>query len=55
MVAADVKESPQNSVIASNNENWLTSDFTGDILSRFAHLIRAPEHVPRTGEDRAML
>ena len=53
MVAADIEESAQNAIIGSHDENRITRQIAGDVLTRLANLIDAPHYLPGLRENRA--
>ena len=50
MMAANVEESPQNTVISAHDHDRFASDVGRDVLARLRHLIRARGELPRVGK-----
>ena len=46
MMAADIEESPQNTIVASNDENGLAGDFSRGVLTGVADLSGARHYLP---------
>jgi hypothetical protein len=52
MMAADVKESSQDAIASSHDQDRLFGHIPGDELTWFTNLIDAPYHLPRAGKNR---
>src|SRR5882672_10509598 len=51
VMTTNVEEAPQQIVVATHQNDWFAGNLAGHVLSRFAYLVEATNHLPGTRED----
>ena len=55
VMPAHIEESAQDAILASNDNNWLSRNLCRDELTGICDLLRSPDHLPGTPENRLLL